>query len=128
MIRGAVAEEVTVAEAQVFGQVGMCALDSAGICERFVVRDVLAGVSANEAFVSLTDDICLASSAGELARRAAGRENLPQDADFYDCADDGVHAGAVAAGREDCDLHGGEMQGSDCGVRSCMAVGGRVMT
>lgn len=36
---------------------------------------------------------------------------MPQDADFDDSADDGVHASAVAAGREDGDLdvgHGGQ--------------------
>ena len=128
MIRGPVAEEATVSEAQVFNEVGLsasaCALGGAGVCERFIVGDVVLGVAANEAFVSLADDVCLASSVGSVAKEkqmrslwepvrtreidlGEDRGDLPQDADLDDGADDGVHACAVAARREDRDLDAG---------------------
>jgi hypothetical protein len=72
MIGGAVAEEVAVAETQVFEQVRAGALGCAGVCERFVVRALGAGVSADEALVALTDDVCLASPVAWL-EGAAGR-------------------------------------------------------
>lgn len=115
MIRGAVAKEVAVAETEIFDQVRVGALGGAGICEGFVIRDVVAGVSANEAFVSLTDNVCLATSGRRLKRSGKMGDDLPEDADLDNGADDGVHAGAVAARRDDCDLHGGQMQGGDSG-------------
>jgi len=74
VVRGAVAKEVAVAETQVFEQVGVGALGGGGICERRIVRDVVHGVSAHEALVTLADDVCLASSVagGEMVCRAGG--------------------------------------------------------
>lgn len=74
VIGGAVAKEVSVAKTQVFDQVGVGALGSGGICEWHIVREVLHGVSANEALVTLTDYVCLASSVagGEMVCRAGG--------------------------------------------------------
>ena len=63
MVRGAVAQKVTVSETQVFEQVSLGVLCSARICEWFYERDVDLRVSANEALVSLADDVCLASPA-----------------------------------------------------------------
>lgn len=66
MIGGTVSEEFTVSEAQVLEEIGLSAsayaLGSTGICEWFMVGDVVPCIPTNETFVSFADDVCFAPS------------------------------------------------------------------